>query len=411
MAPMTAPLCVFARRFSRTAARIAGYSQPNALFRRGGSGDPPRNVSIQRCHAKYFGAIILALAAAVGADAQAEPVAGDAAQAFAAECAAKAAPAEKAGQAAVAGRDGWLFLAAELRHIGVGRFWGDDAPKVSRAARPEDADPLPAILDFQRQLAAAGIELIVVPVPPKAVIYPEMLSDRVTADKDTPPPRLDASLREFLQVLRAAGVKVIDLVPEFLANRFHKDGALYCKTDSHLSGNGCVLAARKIGEEVRDRPYLAAAPAAEATQEWRTIEIPGDLRQATADPNAAKERVPLRFVGRRVEGTLVPLQDDRASPIVVLGDSSNLMFHAGDDMLATGAGLPDQLALQLGVTVDVAAVRGSGATAARINLMRRAAADRNYLKGKRLVIWCFTARDFTEGDGWRKVPVVKESSP
>jgi alginate O-acetyltransferase complex protein AlgJ len=354
---------------------------------------------------------MLALAAAARADAQAEPVGADAAQAFAAECAAKAAPAEKAGLAVVAGRDGWLFLAAELRHIGVGRFWGDDAPKVSRAARPEDADPLPAILDFHRQLAAAGIELIVVPVPPKALIYPEMLSDRVSADKDTPPPRLDASLREFLQVLRAAGVKVIDLVPEFLANRFHKDGALYCKTDSHLSGNGCVLAARKIGEEVRDRPYLAAAPAAEATQEWRTIEIPGDLRQATAGPNAAKERVPLRFVGRRVQGTLVPLQDDRASPIVVLGDSSDLVFHAGDDMLATGAGLPDQLALQLGVTVDVAAVRGSGATAARINLMRRAAADRNYLKGKRLVIWCFTARDFTEGDGWRKVPVVKESPP
>jgi alginate O-acetyltransferase complex protein AlgJ len=355
---------------------------------------------------KHIIAIIVALAAAIGADAQTEPVGADAAQAFAAECAAKAAAADKAGQTAVAGRDGWLFLAAELRHIGAGRFWGEDAAKVSRAAKPEDADPLPAILDFQRQLADAGIELIVVPVPPKAFVYPEMLSDRVTADKNAPPPRLDAGLREFLQVLRSAGVKVIDLVPEFLANRFHKDGALYCRTDSHLSGNGCVLAARRIGEEVRDRPWLASAPAAEAAYDWRTIEISGDLRQALPDPNAAKEKVPLRFVGKRVEGTLAPLQDDRAGPIVVLGDSSDLIYHAGDDMFATGAGLPDQLALQLGVTVDVVAVRGSGATAARVNLMRRAAADPNYLKGKRLVIWCFAAREFTEGDGWKKVPLT-----
>jgi len=51
-------------------------------------------------------------------------------------------------------------------------------------------------------------------------------------------------------------------------------------------------------------------------------------------------------------------------------------------------------------------VRGSGATPARINLLRQARANPDYLK-KKLVIWCFTAREFTESNGWQKVPIVK----
>jgi alginate O-acetyltransferase complex protein AlgJ len=39
--------------------------------------------------------------------------------------------------------------------------------------------------------------------------------------------------------------------------------------------------------------------------------------------------------------------------------------------------------------------------------MRAARADGNYLVGKKVVIWCFSAREFTESAGWQKVPVVK----
>ncbi|HAL91768.1 MAG TPA: hypothetical protein DCM68_01930, partial [Verrucomicrobia bacterium] len=85
--------------------------------------------------------------------------AGDAA-AFRAACAEKAAAAEQSGAPVVEGADGWLFLPAELRHVGVGRFWGEAAARASRAANPARADPLPAILDFHGQLAQAGVELI-----------------------------------------------------------------------------------------------------------------------------------------------------------------------------------------------------------------------------------------------------------
>jgi len=57
----------------------------------------------------------------------------------------------------------------------------------------------------------------------------------------------------------------------------------------------------------------------------------------------------------------------------------------------------------LGFPTDVVGVRGSGATPSRLALFRR----RDSLKGKRVVVWCLSVREFTEGQGWREVPVIR----
>ena len=139
------------------------------------------------------------------------------------------------------------------------------------------------------------------------------------------------------------------------------------------------------------------------TGEWDTVEISGDLWQALGDPKSPKEQVRIRRVSRTGQrGTVEP---SSKSPVILLGDSHGLVFHGGDDMLARDAGLSDQLALELGFPVDLVAVRGSGATPSRINLLRRAQKDPHYWAGKKWVVWCFSACEFTESDGWRKVPV------
>jgi alginate O-acetyltransferase complex protein AlgJ len=52
--------------------------------------------------------------------------------------------------------------------------------------------------------------------------------------------------------------------------------------------------------------------------------------------------------------------------------------------------------------------RGSGATPVRINLYRRSVKDAGYLAKKKVVVWCFAAREFTEAtEGWAKAPVAK----
>jgi hypothetical protein len=320
------------------------------------------------------------------------------ATAFRAACAAKAQQAEKADAIGFAGKDGWLFLGKDLRHVGVGPFWGDDAKKVSKATNAKNADPLPAMLDFKAQLDKAGIELLVVPVPPKPVVYADKLVEGAGLK------RLDTAHQAFYALLKKQGITVLDLTDDLIALRGGKAGEPYCKTDSHWSGAACELAARRIAAELKGRAWLKTIHRREFDTRTSPTKIEGDLSKLL---KGDAETLPLRFVGTKRGEELTPVEPDRSSPVVLLGDSHNLVFHSGGDMHTKGAGLPDQLALELGSAVDLVAVRGSGATPARVNLLRLARADKKYLGGKKLVIWCFSAREFTESTGWQKVPIVK----
>src|SRR4029077_6011267 len=72
-------------------------------------------------------------------------------QKFVSELAAKVRSAESEHAAVITGVDGWFFLSSDIRFLSVGQFWGTDAAKVSRAHKPESADPIPAIVDFHDQ--------------------------------------------------------------------------------------------------------------------------------------------------------------------------------------------------------------------------------------------------------------------
>ena len=360
-------------------------------------------------------AATLASAALAAGAACGPPVPPDPTTAFRDTARSLAAGAEAAGVTTVSGRGDWLFFAPELRHVSLGAFWGARAAEVSRARRADAADPLPGILDFAASLDAAGVDLLVVPVPPKAVVYADELSSSL--EVPSPPPRLDPDLRAFYARLRESGVDVLDITEPLLAARDHPEGPVYCRHDTHWSGVGCVVAGRAIAAAVRARPWYGELPREGHEAEWRDATITGDLTLGLDAPPPG-ERLRLREVRRA--GTPAPppgataapepaapreVAADPASTIVLLGDSHNLVFHAGGDMHATGAGLPDQLAFELGMPVDLVAVRGAASIAARVNLLRRAQRDPAYWAGKRMVIWCFAARELTEGDGWPVVPI------
>lgn len=300
-----------------------------------------------------------------------------------ADVAKKAADAEKSGTTVVAGTAGWLYFAPELRHLTVGTFWGPKAASVSKAA-PSSADPLEAIVDFKRQCDKAGVDLILVPVPGKAAVYPQYLINRAV--------NLDTSDQEFFGVLRTQGIKVLDLTARF---RGTKGVPTFCKQDTHWSGTGVSIAASAIAFELKKAGWYKGVPKTKYSVTPKTVNSVGDLGEFST-PKKGPESIKIFSVAGNTASS-------RTSPVVLLGDSHNLIFSAGGDMVTTGAGLPENLAAQLGFPVDVVAVRGSGATPARINLARR----RDNLKGKKVVVWCFTTREFTEGQGWRKVPVVR----
>ena len=365
--------------------------------------------SIREVQVKVNGKKICIILAAVGfcmiamASSAADP---DAVRKVTDQYASLARSAQQQGTITVPGKEGWLFFGPELHFVSAGPFWGKAAAKVSRAAKPEHADPLPAILDFHRQLKKMGIELLMVPVPPKSVVYPDFLSDQLAPSREGAPVRLDRNTQAFYQLLRKNGIRALDLTPFFLANRFHPQGAPFCKQDTHWSGNGCVLAAQKIREEIQGSAWLQKIPKTAYQTAWKSVPISGDLWKAPGGSNLPQEILAVRQVGSGGAGALKPVAPDPKSPVLLVGDSHNLVFHAGDDMQTRDAGLPDQLALELGFPVDLVAVRGSGATPARVNLLRRAQRDPSYWKTKKLVVWCFAAREFTQSDGWKKVPLL-----
>src|SRR5436190_1081056 len=108
-----------------------------------------------------------------------------------------------------------------------------------------------------------------------AAVDPQALSAVIKADADAL--RVDAIHHEFYQLLEKQGVTVVDLLPLYREHRRDPEGPPFCKTDTHWSGRGIVLAAEAIADRVRDRPWLKAIPRAELSAEPRPIEITGDL--------------------------------------------------------------------------------------------------------------------------------------
>ena len=204
---------------------------------------------------------------------------------------------------------------------------------------------------------------------------------------------------ELLARLETSGVATLDLYPLFRAARASDEApALYCRDDTHWSPRGIGIAAHAIAARLGDRPWLQGEPRTAYTTATRTIDITGNLARMQPEPRP-RESLPLVLVGEPGGGALVPPRPDRTSPVLLLGDSHVLVFHAGEELHASGAGLPERLAFELGFAVDVVGVRGSGATPSRVNLMRRGAKG---LAGKRVVVWCLAARELSESV-WSKV--------
>ena len=95
------------------------------------------------------------------------------------------------------------------------------------------------------------------------------------------------------------------------------------------------------------------------------------------------ETLALTFVGTGSD--LTPLSPARDSPVLLIGDSHTLIFH-DPTLVARGAGLPDHLAIRLGITVDLIGVRGSGTAAAQMSC---SAAEGTNLEGRELVVSVF----------------------
>ena len=304
----------------------------------------------------------------------------------------------------VQARDGWILHKGEIRYLNAGSFTGENAPNANDYPATEYADPVPAIVDFHRQLEERGIDLFFVPVPVRPVIYPEaVLGPEPFAGREDVP-NLHPHLQELLAALREQGVRVIDLTPRFLKRREDpKRGSVFYPSETHWTPYGITLAATRMAAEIKKRPWYDAVEKFEFSQHWYTKVRSGglfrDLKRETGI-DLEPESVQMRRIKLKTENGKKKIGIDYPqSPVIVIGDSNTIFWRNFD------SGLPQILAFEIGFPVDVFSSIGGGANATRINLVRRIQSEPEYLDGKKAVIWCFTARAFTNArQGWIPMP-------
>ncbi len=148
-----------------------------------------------------------------------------------------------AGDKAVVGRHGWLFYGPSVRYL---------IERQTDAAEGDSADPLPAIRSFRDQLQARRIRLLVVPVPNKESVYPEMLARRAEGAGVVVCQRTRRLLDQFEQ----SGIEYLDLFEVFRRARQEEGRSdprrLYLAQDSHWSPEGARLAAVAVARRVLD---------------------------------------------------------------------------------------------------------------------------------------------------------------
>lgn len=291
----------------------------------------------------------------------------------------------------------WHFLRKELEHLSVGDLANADMTKANK----EGTDPVPVMAKYAGELKALGVDLLVVPVPPKASIYPEKLSDKID-------PKSVPGMGAFLGKLKAAGVDVLDLETVFKEERAkHPDKQLYCATDSHWSPYAAQLVASLVADRFKTRKEVSENSLADliALPE-ETLEFHGDLLTDEQKATVPKERLPMQRAGLAVppDGkNVTTVESDPQSPVLVFGDSHLQVFRKGGNMLAMQGGFIDHLQVFLPAAVEEVTMQAGGADGPRVEIARATARNPAFWSKKKIAIWVFTAREFTQGK-WRVIP-------
>ncbi len=319
-----------------------------------------------------------------------------------------------AGVKAIVGKKGWLFYRPGIEYLYRPSVYDPRSRSVDYNDRAILDDPVAVIADFRDQLAARAIELMVVIVPGKGSIYPDLLSDRIIPAMR---PSISTSTADIIGRLRAGEIHVVDLHGPLLTER-QRDSlcgdSIYLARDTHWRPRGLLCAARTVADEVRKLPWYSEEHSeVKWTIDTVAVERNGDVGIMTGLPEATLGKLRVSFPPEvtncfpvwhnYIDSTgaivrRVPFRDDfRAGRIIILGDSFSRIYQTDEPR---GAGWVAHLARELSEPLGAIISDGGASTLVREKLARKA----GILKGKKLVIWEFVERDLRYGAfGWKRV--------
>ena len=260
--------------------------------------------------------------------------------------------------------------------------------------------PYACITDFARQLDAHGVELLVVPVPTRLQVYPELiLPDPEELELATPFPGLAPGYAEFLLELSDAGIEVVDLLPLLAERRFGLDpqgrsDQAFLKYNMHWTPRSAQAAACAVHERLTELDGYEPGP----LRENRDFVLSG---QTLPWQPAASRKIPpevepedLFFVRVLSPAGKELVVEDTVSPLLLIGDSYVTHFSLEQ------ASFVEHLFRLTGQRVDLVAQQGSGSLATRGTLARR---TQDGVFSKRVVVWMFSVVSLVDAREWRLI--------
>lgn len=302
------------------------------------------------------------------------------------------------------GSGGWLYYRDDVDFVTVHGFMEPGVQKKRRdSGKAWDAaiepDPFPAIVEFRDYLRTKGIDLILLPVPVKPSVHPEHLGWLLRKQKEMVN---NPSAADFRKRAGELGIECIFLDDLMSALKNESQKPLYLLTDTHWRPEAMSAVAGYLAG------ILKARYEPEAYRAYETLKVEmyneGDTARMIKLPECgqgyAKEKVLIETVLSADDQ--LPWQADKRSEILFLGDSFANIYSQQSLGWGMNAGLCEQVSRFMEAPVDRIIRNDDGAFATREILRDELGADKDRLKGKRVVIWEFSERELLYGN-WEKM--------
>ncbi len=293
------------------------------------------------------------------------------------------------------GHDPWLFYRADVDHVIGPPFLDPVRMKQRLHASRVQPDPIKAIVDFRNQLAARGIDLVVLPVSVKPSVEGEMLAvsnaNRTQASGALPNP----SFNEFKARIEREKVRLFDPAP-FLMER-GRNGHRYLETDTHWRPETMELVAERLAD------FLQLPPAAASTSPSiieKEIVARGDIAAMLKLSRGDKFFPPETVTIRQVAIGNALWRPSKEADVLLLGDSFSNIFSFEAMGWGESAGFAEHLSAALRRPIDCILRNSDASFATREILSNELARGRDRLAGKKLVVWEFAARELSFGN-WK----------
>ncbi|MCG8459980.1 MAG: hypothetical protein MI919_27175, partial [Holophagales bacterium] len=254
---------------------------------------------------------------------------------------------ERGGRRVVFGRGGWLFYRPALHFVSGTGFGHLPSVSPANALSPRAERIHRAVADLHRQLEARGKRLLFVPVPTKPTVVPERASRWAEPPAGPADAPSDPEVARLLAALRRSAVEVVDPLPVLLEAK--AEGAeVFLPADTHWSWAGMLRVARQVAAEMAPPRDPGRGPAYD--QRRVRIEADGDLYRMLGYPRRfvtgeLRPRPPMDFEIWQVATTRdgePPVK--RGASVLVIGDSSALVFSEPSLGLGRRAGFAERLA-------------------------------------------------------------------